>query len=143
MLQSEPQDASKLLMISSYFREIKYNMKVLSQKAKCDQSDPGGHISENPAPYKKPDGRSSATSEVCGSASEISEARRFISSILALSCSISTSTSPRSKLQMSGSGQSGTKCPSFPQRKQVGGCFLAHLATSISMGTGQYFSFLH
>ncbi len=38
-------------MISSYFREIKYNMKVLSQKAKCDQSDPGGHISENPAPY--------------------------------------------------------------------------------------------
>ena len=38
-------------MISSYFREIKYNMKVISQKAKCDQSDPGGHISENPAPY--------------------------------------------------------------------------------------------
>ena len=40
-------------MISSYFREIKYNMNVLSQKAKSDQSDPGGHISENPAPYKK------------------------------------------------------------------------------------------
>ena len=38
-------------MILSYFREIKYNMKVLSQKAKCDQSDPGGHISENPTPY--------------------------------------------------------------------------------------------
>ena len=42
-----------LLMISSYFREIKYNMNVLSQKAKCDQSDPGGHVSENPSPYIK------------------------------------------------------------------------------------------
>ena len=39
-------------MILSYFREIKYNMKVLSQKAKCDQSDPGGHISENPHPLQ-------------------------------------------------------------------------------------------
>jgi len=43
-----------LLMISSYFREIKYNMKVLSQKAKCDPSDPGGHISENPRPLHTP-----------------------------------------------------------------------------------------
>ena len=41
-------------MISSYFREIKYNMKVLSQKAKCDQCDPGGHISENSRPLHTP-----------------------------------------------------------------------------------------
>ena len=26
-------------------------MRVLSQKAKCDQSDPGGHMSEIPTPY--------------------------------------------------------------------------------------------
>ena len=29
-------------------------MKMLSQMAKCDQSDPGGHISENPPPYTPP-----------------------------------------------------------------------------------------
>ena len=30
-------------------------MEVTRKKAKCDQSDPGGHISENPAPYSQPE----------------------------------------------------------------------------------------
>ena len=33
-------------MILSYFREIKYNMKVTDQKAYVTKCDPGGHISE-------------------------------------------------------------------------------------------------
>ncbi len=28
-------------------------MEVTSKKAKCDQSDPGGHISKNPTPYTR------------------------------------------------------------------------------------------